>query len=76
MTLRRVVKKKRETRALRGEERPTLGVSEDGSGCSLARRGHPIADRAVTRGVFAAHCPERPAVKFFIQDMLSGFPAA
>lgn len=69
MTLRRVVKKKRETGALPGEERQTLGVSEDSSVCSLARRGHPIADRAVTRGVFAAPCPERPAVKFFIQDM-------
>lgn len=76
MTLRRVVKKKRETRALRGKERPTLGVSEDGSGCSLARRGHPVADGAVTRGVFAAPCRERPAVEFFIQDLLSGFPAA
>lgn len=76
MTLRRVVKKKRETRALRGEKRPTLGGSEDGSGCSLARREHPVADRAVTRGVFAAPCPKRPAVEFFIQDMLSGFPAA
>lgn len=55
MTLRRVVKKKRETGALRGEKRPTLGVSEDGSGCSLARREHPVADRAVTRGVFSLH---------------------
>lgn len=76
MTLRRVVKKKRETQALWGEERPTLGVSEDGLGCSLARGGHPIADRAVTPGVFAAPCPERPAVKFFIHDIFSGFPAA
>lgn len=65
MTLRRVVKKKkRETRALGGEKRLTLGVSEDGSGFSLARRGDLDADRAVTRVVFTAPCPKRPAGDF------------
>lgn len=64
MTLRRVVKKKRETRALAGEKRLTRGVSEDGSGFSLARRGDPDADRSVTRVVFPAPCPKRPAGDF------------
>lgn len=74
MTLRRVVKKKEKPELSEGEKRLTPGVSEDGSGCSLARRGNPDADRAVTRVVFTAPCPKRSAGDFFI--LLTGFSAA